>query len=63
MTSACSPCREVLAMAQPANGASHLIGAASAAPAMITVGVLHRACVHVGRSTTCATVDAFCDRP
>ena len=59
MTSACSPLyRKYSAIAQPANGAIHLIGAASDAPATTTV-VYSMAPASRSRSTTCATVEAF----
>ena len=59
MTSACSPLyRKYSPIAQPANGAIHLIGAASCAGA-VTIVVYAIAPASRSRSYTCATVDAF----
>ena len=59
MTSACFPLkRKYSPIAAPANGAIHLIGAASWAGAEMTI-VYSIAPTSRSRSTTWATVDAF----
>ncbi len=60
MTSACLPLkRKYSPIAAPANGAIHLIGAASCAAAEMIV-VYSIAPSSRRRSYTCATVEAFC---
>ena len=59
MQSACRPSnRKYSPIAQPANGAIHLIGAASEAGA-VTMIVYSIAPSSFRRSYTCATVEAF----